>query len=91
MNEIWLSVLESVGLAWWVEIVTSTPACTYYFGPFSSSQEAETHKPGYIQDLKEEGAQGLKVVVKRCKPTQLTVFDENEKSQIRRIAPSLST
>jgi Domain of unknown function (DUF1816) len=92
MNEIWVSVLETVGLAWWVEIITSTPACTYYFGPFSSAQEAEAKRPGYIQDLEGEGAIGLQVVVKRCKPTQLTIFDDGaEKSpQIRRVATTFS-
>jgi len=91
MNEVWISVLETVGLAWWVEIVTNTPACTYYFGPFSSAQDAEALKPGYIQDLDEEGAQELKVMVKRCKPPKLTIFDENEKSQLQRISPSFSS
>jgi hypothetical protein len=91
MNEIWVSVLETVGLAWWVEIVTSSPACTYYFGPFASAQEAETERPGYIQDLEGEGAQGLQVVVKRCKPTHLTIFDDGaEKNQIRRVPTTLS-
>ena len=92
MNEIWISILESVGLAWWVEVVTRVPACTYYFGPFSSAQEAQSAKPGYILDLEEEGAQGVQVAVKRCKPSRLTVFDESsEKSQVRRIAASLSS
>jgi Domain of unknown function (DUF1816) len=91
MNEIWISVLETVGLAWWVEIVTSTPACTYYFGPFSSAQEAESYRSGYVQDLEEEGAQGLQVVVKRCKPTRLTIFEENsENNQIRRVSSTFS-
>jgi hypothetical protein len=91
MKEIWISVLESVGLAWWVEIVTENPACTYYFGPFGSSQDAEAEQPGYIQDLEAEGAKGLQVVVKRCKPTQLTIFDEASSSQIRRVSPAFSS
>ncbi|MBW4514085.1 MAG: DUF1816 domain-containing protein [Timaviella obliquedivisa GSE-PSE-MK23-08B] len=92
MNEIWISILESVGLAWWVEVVTSTPACTYYFGPFPNAQEAKSAKPGYIFDLEEEGAQGFQVAIKRCKPSRLTIFDESsEKSQVRRVAPSLSS
>jgi Domain of unknown function (DUF1816) len=92
MNEIWISILESVGLAWWVEVVTSVPACTYYFGPFSSAQEAKSAKPGYVLDLEEEGAQGFQVAIKRCKPSRLTIFDETiEKNQVRRIAPSLSS
>lgn len=92
MNEIWIRVLESVGLAWWVKVVTSTPTCTYYFGPFSNAQEAKSAKPGYILDLEEEGAQGVQVAIKRCKPSRLTIFDESsEKSQVRRTSPSFSS
>jgi hypothetical protein len=91
MKEIWINVLESVGLAWWVEIVTENPACTYYFGPFASSQEAETEKPGYIQDLEAEGAKDLRIEVKRCKPTQLTIFDDGTSSQIRRVSTTFSS
>jgi Domain of unknown function (DUF1816) len=92
MNEIWISVLESLGLAWWVEVVTSVPACTYYFGPFASAQEAKSAKPGYILDLEAEGAQGVAVAVKRCKPSRLTIFDEkSEKNQIRRVSSSLGS
>jgi hypothetical protein len=92
MKEIWISVLESVGLAWWVEIVTDMPVCTYYFGPFATAQEAEAERPGYIQDLEEEGAKGLQVEVKRCRPTQLTIFDDqSEPPQIRRVSHALSS
>ena len=92
MNEIWISILESVGLAWWVEVVTRTPACTYYFGPFASAQEAKSAKPGYILDLEEEGAQGVQVAIKRCKPSRLTIFDErSEKNQVRRVSSSLGS
>jgi Domain of unknown function (DUF1816) len=90
MKEIWISVLESLGLAWWVEIVTDNPACTYYFGPFGSGYEAEAEKPGYVQDLENEGAKGFRVVVKRCKPTQLTIFEEGSPSQVRRVSPAFS-
>ncbi|MBD2104428.1 DUF1816 domain-containing protein [Leptolyngbya sp. FACHB-261] len=64
------------GSAWWAEISTAEPRCTYYFGPFQNEAEAESARPGYIEDLESEGAQGIKVVVKRCDPTVLTVFDE---------------
>lgn len=76
MQESLISLLDFLGLAWWVEIKTDSPRCTYYFGPFSSSDEAENAKSGYIEDLQGEGAQGIAVVVKRCKPTQLTIVDE---------------
>lgn len=72
----WTSLLNTLGLAWWVEIVTDSPHCTYYFGPFASAADAEMAKPGYLEDLEKEGAQNIKVVVKRDKPANLTIFDE---------------
>lgn len=76
MKEIWINLLDILGKAWWVEIVTEAPRCTYYFGPFASASDAEAAKPGYIEDLEQEKAQGIKCAVKRCKPDNLTVFDE---------------
>ena len=31
---------------------------------------------GYVQDLHQETAHGISVSVKRCQPTDLTIFDE---------------
>ena len=45
-------------------------------GPFETSDEAKIAYPGYIDDLDSEGAQGIFVVIKRCKPDVLTIFDE---------------
>jgi hypothetical protein len=59
-------------LPWWVEISTITPKCLYYFGPFSSSVEAQAHQSGYIEDLQKEGAQGITAQVKQCQPAFLT-------------------
>jgi hypothetical protein len=36
------SYLEQIGEAWWVEIVTKKPDCTYYFGPFCESPGSST-------------------------------------------------
>jgi Domain of unknown function (DUF1816) len=80
MKELWVSVLEASGLAWWIEITTESPSCTYYFGPFATAREAKTAKPGYIDDLELEGAKGFKTAIKRCKPTKLTIFDEESES-----------
>lgn len=66
-------LLNQLGLAWWVEVKTNNPRCTYYFGPFTSGSEANTAKTGYIEDLEQEGAQGIAVAVRRCKPETLTV------------------
>lgn len=76
MKELWTNLLHTLGQAWWVEVSTENPHCTYYFGPFSSDGEAESEKAGYVEDLEREGAQGIKVVIKRCKPSQLTISDD---------------
>lgn len=80
MKELWINLLQTLGLAWWVEVVTDSPQCKYYFGPFASSQDAEAAKPGYIQDLESEGAQGIKVTIKRDNPGNLTVYDDATES-----------
>lgn len=74
----WTSLLHTLGLAWWVEIKTDQPRCTYYFGPFASSTEAEDARPGYVEDLEKENAQGIRVSIRRGKPDQLTIFDESK-------------
>ncbi|MBD2102165.1 DUF1816 domain-containing protein [Leptolyngbya sp. FACHB-261] len=66
---------EAPGTAWWAEVTTSQPPCTYYFGPFDSSDEARDACPGYVEDLRDEGAQGIEVTVKRCNPEALTVAE----------------
>ncbi|MEQ9480939.1 DUF1816 domain-containing protein [Coleofasciculus sp. F4-SAH-05] len=60
--------------AWWVEIVTAEPAVTYYFGPYDTPEAAASYEAGYIEDLEQEGAQGIAVTVKWCKPENLTIF-----------------
>ncbi|HBB35512.1 MAG TPA: hypothetical protein DDZ80_00765 [Cyanobacteria bacterium UBA8803] len=91
MKEVFTKILQTLGLAFWVEIVTESPQCTYYFGPFFTEEEANAAKGGYIEDLEGEGAQGIFVTVKRCKPTNLTIFDEGmgEWNDSKRI-PTLS-
>ena len=59
---------------WWIEISTAQPWCIYYFGPFDSAEEAQSSQAGYIEDLQEEGAEGVSVQIKQCTPTLLTVF-----------------
>lgn len=76
MQEFLTNLLDVVGLAWWVEVTTETPQCTYYFGPFSDSDAAEASKAGYLEDLEQEGAQGIVVTIKRCKPVNLTVSED---------------
>jgi hypothetical protein len=69
--------LRSSGLGnWWVKIITRNPTYTYFFGPFESSTEAASHQMGYIQDLREEGAQEVQVALTKNHPSQLTIPGE---------------
>lgn len=91
MKEVLTNSLQFLGLAFWVEIITDDPQCIYYFGPFSSKQEAELAQSGYIEDLENEGAQGISVTAKRCKPANLTIFDEDsEESRVSAKIPVFS-
>jgi Domain of unknown function (DUF1816) len=68
--------LEPFGLAYWVEVVTDKPHCIYYFGPFATRRQARLSEPGYLEDLKQEGAQVLLTKIQRCRPQSLTVFQD---------------
>ena len=57
MKELLLTLLDIVGLAYWLEITTEKPECTYYFGPFASREEAISMQSGYLEDLSNEGAE----------------------------------
>ncbi|NES84739.1 MAG: DUF1816 domain-containing protein [Moorea sp. SIO2B7] len=76
MKELLIGITNVLRLAYWVEIVTNNPRCTYYFGPFINKTEAKAAQDGYIEDLQNEGAQDIVVTIKRCKPNKLTIFDE---------------
>lgn len=65
-----------LGFAYWIEIKTQTPACTYYFGPFQSQEEAEQAQQGYEEDLKAEAAEGISSTIKQCKPEALTISED---------------
>jgi hypothetical protein len=61
---------------WWVKVITQSPPCTYYFGPFDSSTEAQGHQEAYLEDLRREEAQGITWTIERSQPAQLTIFEE---------------
>ena len=73
IDTIWTNTLNLIGQAWWIEILTAEPRCTYYFGPFAYAGEAEVAITGYVEDLQNELAQGIQTHVKRCKPDRLTI------------------
>lgn len=89
-KEVLTNLFHSLGWAWWVEIATQSPRCTYYFGPFLSVKEANAAKVGYVEDLEHEGAQEITVNVKRCKPTALTIADDLGEKLERRGTPAFS-
>ncbi|MEM9004620.1 MAG: DUF1816 domain-containing protein [Cyanobacteria bacterium P01_F01_bin.86] len=94
MKNVFSQVFDSLfgsGKAWWVEVKTGTPACTYYFGPFEVEGEAETAKKGYVEDLELEGAQQVQATVLYCKrPQSLTVYDVNADDSAPKAEPALS-
>ncbi|MBD2354668.1 DUF1816 domain-containing protein [Tolypothrix sp. FACHB-123] len=90
LKETLISTVNNLGMAWWVEIVTQNPRCTYYFGPFLNSVEANLAIKGYIEDLEAEGAQGITVNVKRCKPDSLTIAEDLGERIDRKVTPAFS-
>ncbi|MBD2431875.1 MULTISPECIES: DUF1816 domain-containing protein [Fischerella] len=89
-REFLINTFQTLGLAWWVEIATQNPKCTYYFGPFLNSAEAKAAIKGYVEDLEQEGAQGIIVNVKRCKPDVLTIAEDLGERIDRKVQPAFS-
>jgi Domain of unknown function (DUF1816) len=77
-DEIWTKFLDFLGQAWWVEVLTTQPRCTYYFGPFGGVESAALAARGYVEDLESESAQGIITNVKRCQPARLTIEHDLE-------------
>lgn len=90
VKELLINALNNIGLAWWVEIVTQNPHCTYYFGPFLNVTDAKSAINGYMEDLEQEGAQGIAVNVKRCKPNVLTIAEDLGEKIDRKVRPVFS-
>lgn len=71
---LWTDILNIFHQAWWIEILTAQPKCTYYFGPFPGAWEAETASIGFVEDLKGEFAQDIKIKIDRhSQPDLLTI------------------
>lgn len=78
MKELLTTILEIIGLAYWLEITTEKPECTYYFGPFISREEAIAAQSGYLEDLANEGAENIRTSLRRRPtPGELTIYDES--------------
>ncbi|HEY9893205.1 MAG TPA: DUF1816 domain-containing protein [Candidatus Sericytochromatia bacterium] len=93
-EEFFTDYLQKMGIAWWVEIITETPKCIYYFGPFVSSYEAESSSSSYIKDLEQEAAEIIAVDIKRGQPRKLTIFEdefeETIEGQLQAVMPSFA-
>lgn len=80
------SSLDRFGTAWWVEITTINPSLTYYFGPFTSAQEAGIAQPIYMEAIEDKGKQILGVRIQQYKPTCSSILNsesaESYQSQI---------
>jgi Domain of unknown function (DUF1816) len=83
-------VLNLFGNAWWIEISTTLPNATYYFGPFLNCLEAESSADGCreelrscIEDLTEKAVPSFHLDIKRCKPAILTIGGEAAESSNR--------
>jgi hypothetical protein len=74
--EIGADLLNFLGQAWWIEIKTMQPKCTYYFGPFIGKNDANLSISGYVEDLVNESAEGIQTYIKRCKPAVLTIYED---------------
>ncbi len=71
---LWTHTLNAYRQAWWIEIFTAHPKCTYYFGPFAGAQEAHVASKGFVEDLEGESAQGIEIKIDRhCQPDLLTI------------------
>lgn len=77
-GEIATKFMQTIDTSWWIEIHTTIPRCTYYFGPFANFSEASDARSGYVEDLESEGTQEIMVTVKRCQPQILTVYAPEE-------------
>ncbi|MGB2926106.1 MAG: DUF1816 domain-containing protein [Limnothrix sp.] len=92
MKELLTTLLEIFGLAYWLEITTEQPRCIYYFGPFLNREEAIVRQSGYLEDLAAEGAENIRVDLKRRpNPAELTIFDEVESNSVlkKNLVPAL--
>ena len=90
IKELLLRFVEFIGLSFWIEITTDKPTCTYYFGPFLTKKEAQATQSGYIEDLKNEGAQDINANIKRCKPQNLTIFNELDELRVTNHTTSIT-
>ena len=60
-------------LFWWLEIKTARPSCVFYFGPFSSEEEAKVAQYSHIDRLIHEKFHGITLEVKQLEPKEVMI------------------
>lgn len=60
-------------LYWWLEIKTALPSCVFYFGPFSSEEEAKISQYSHIDRLIHEKFHGITPAIKQLEPKELMI------------------
>ncbi|MEL6899746.1 MAG: DUF1816 domain-containing protein [Cyanobacteria bacterium J06606_4] len=74
MKNFFSSLFSFFSNQWWVKITTAEPNCIYFFGPFDDEAEAIQAKPGYIEDLQQEGALQIQTSLHNMsEPKELTI------------------
>ena len=58
---------NKLGLAWWAKVETEEPSSTYWFGPFLTKRSLNQNLEEFLNDLTEEGSNGIKHSIVRCK------------------------
>jgi hypothetical protein len=79
---LWTDALNACRQAWWIEIFTTQPKCTYYFGPFAGAEEAHVASKGFVEDLKCEFAQGITIKIDRHSQPDLLTIEHDSIEQL---------
>jgi hypothetical protein len=74
---LWTEALNALRQAWWVEIFTAQPKCTYYFGPFAGAEEAYVASKGFVEDLAGESAEGIQIKIDRFSQPELLTIEHD--------------
>ena len=72
-----IDTLNTYHQAWWIEILTAQPKCTYYFGPFAGAWEAELASKCFVEDLEGEFAQDIKIKIDRHRQPDLLTIEHD--------------
>ncbi|MEO0768153.1 MAG: DUF1816 domain-containing protein [Cyanobacteria bacterium J06649_4] len=74
MKNFFSSLFSFLSNPWWVKITTEQPNCVYFFGPYDNEAEATQAKPGFIEDLQQEGALQIQTSLHNIpEPSELTI------------------